>query len=242
MFVESDDSFKVGEIGDLQSVATREDSPIDLRVPWWNDIQKRFDTIGSSYITIDTTTDAIYAAVNDTPMLGITSSTIQIGDAGSGEYVLVNGGANNIQFWSGGKQLEIDANGVTLASGASVNEILDSGDALTALSTDDQLATAKLIYTEIEALANQLVEVVPVSSDSTATTGDVILANTAGGDINIDLQEAENAKIIVKKISGDANDVIISGLGTIDGAASVTLDTQYQSLTFVCDGTNWYIV
>jgi len=91
-------------------------------------------------------------------------------------------------------------------------------------------------------LADQLIEVIAISSDSTATTGDVLLVNTAGGDVAIDLQESANAKIIVKKTSADGNDVIISGLGTIDGAASVTLDTQYQSLTFISDGTNWYIV
>ena len=60
--------------------------------------------------------------------------------------------------------------------------------------------------------------------------------------MSVDIQEESDAKLVVKKTSADANTVIISGTGTIDGAASKTLDTQYQAFTLVCDGTNWYII
>ncbi len=122
------------------------------------------------------------------------------------------------------------------------NEILDSGDDISAASTDNQLATAALIYDELEALATQLVDVKTATSDSTATAGDVWLVDTGSGDVTIDLQEEVNSRITVKKKTADANDVIVTATGTIDGAASVILDTQYQAITIVCDGTDWWLV
>jgi hypothetical protein len=78
MFVEADDSFKIGLIGDLQSVATREDSPIDLRVPWWNDTAKRFDTVGNDYITIDTSASVVTIGINSTDQLTVNNNGIAL--------------------------------------------------------------------------------------------------------------------------------------------------------------------
>lgn len=50
-FVESDDSFKVGKISALQSVATREDTPTDGGVATWNATDKKFNT--SKNVTVD---------------------------------------------------------------------------------------------------------------------------------------------------------------------------------------------
>ena len=44
IFEELTDSFKVGESGTLQAVATREDAPAAAGVAFWNDSTKRFDT------------------------------------------------------------------------------------------------------------------------------------------------------------------------------------------------------
>ena len=44
MYQESTDSFVIGEIGGLQKVATREDSPTDTGVAFWNNSASRFDT------------------------------------------------------------------------------------------------------------------------------------------------------------------------------------------------------
>jgi len=175
-------------------------------VPYWNDTEKRFDTTGDTYLTLDQDSDTISV-----------------------------GADSELQFM-------INSDGLTLKSGASVNEILDSGDDINAGSTDDQLATAALIYDELEALSSQLVDVISISSDSTAAAGDIALVDTAGGDVTVDLQESANARISVKKSSADGNDVIVTATGTIDGAASVIIDSQYQAITMVCDGTNWWLV
>ena len=44
MFRESDDAFVIGEVGDLQTVATREDSPTNSGIPYWNSTANRLDT------------------------------------------------------------------------------------------------------------------------------------------------------------------------------------------------------
>ena len=55
VFVESDESFKIGvyntSVSELQSVATRENVPILAGIPYWNSSQSRFDT--NSNITFD---------------------------------------------------------------------------------------------------------------------------------------------------------------------------------------------
>ena len=44
VFNETKDCFETGEIGDLQCVATRQDSPVAGGVAYWNDTENRFDT------------------------------------------------------------------------------------------------------------------------------------------------------------------------------------------------------
>ena len=44
IFNESDDSFKIGLINSLQTVATREDTPNNNSIPFWNSSASRFDT------------------------------------------------------------------------------------------------------------------------------------------------------------------------------------------------------
>jgi len=47
LFVEATETFRVGEIGSLQAVATREDVPIDNYIPYWDSTSKSFVTVGS---------------------------------------------------------------------------------------------------------------------------------------------------------------------------------------------------
>jgi hypothetical protein len=54
VFNETSDTFRIGEIGSLQAVATREDSPNDEGIAFWNNTNNRFDT--STDLTYDGTT------------------------------------------------------------------------------------------------------------------------------------------------------------------------------------------
>ena len=98
---------------------------------------------------------------------------------------------------------------------------------------------------EITALRNELdlINVQYVYSDTTAVSGDVLLVDTTAGVVNIELVEADDSKVVIKKVTGDANGVVVStSPGTIDGKASITIDTKYQAYHFVSDGSDFFIL
>jgi len=87
--------------------------------------------------------------------------------------------------------------------------------------------------------------VVSVSSNTTLTTGNtVVLVDSSGGAATITLPAPVSGKIVhIKKIDSSVNAVTISPpSGTIDGAASESLLTQYDSLSIVSDGTNFFLI
>jgi hypothetical protein len=90
---------------------------------------------------------------------------------------------------------------------------------------------------------------VVVSIDSTdspysvTTADDVVLVDTTSGSVTVNLPTAATASfpISIKKIAS-ANSLIIDPFGseTIDGSTTATITVQYQSVTLVSDGTNWF--
>jgi hypothetical protein len=95
-------------------------------------------------------------------------------------------------------------------------------------------------------------KIVTVTANYDMTSGTnsdlyTLLCNNTAGAITVTLPAvASSAGRVyhIKKISGASNDVVIDGSSseTIDGEATSTLDTQYEAVTVVCDGTAWYIV
>ena len=87
------------------------------------------------------------------------------------------------------------------------------------------------------------------STDLTLALGrTVVLTSASVGQVSINLPSAAGANkdrvIIVKKTDGTTNRVVVNpdGSDTIDGSTSYYLNTQYQSVTIVSDGSNWHIV
>ena len=83
-----------------------------------------------------------------------------------------------------------------------------------------------------------------VTASAACNGAAVVLANATSGAINMTLPAALAGQVItLKKTDSSANTVTITPpAGTIDGAASKVLVAQYQSITVVCDGTNYFIV
>jgi hypothetical protein len=74
----------------------------------------------------------------------------------------------------------------------------------------------------------------------------IIKADCTSGDLTVTLPTAssyQNRKITVKRIDSSVNEVIVDGNGseTIDGDLTVNLSTQYTSLNFWSDGSEWSI-
>jgi hypothetical protein len=75
---------------------------------------------------------------------------------------------------------------------------------------------------------------------------DYMLAVDVGAPASIVLPIAPIGTVfVVKDIDGDAatNPITVAGLGsTIDGSPTATINTNYGSLTFIFNGTEWSIV
>jgi len=82
-------------------------------------------------------------------------------------------------------------------------------------------------------------------SNNDTISSDINLVSGGAGGITVKLPAPATGKmVIVKKIDSAAGAVTVSrnNTETIDGANSKILYYQYETLTFVSDGTNWFIV
>lgn len=79
-----------------------------------------------------------------------------------------------------------------------------------------------------------------------ATSDDVILASGSAFTITLYAASGNSGKVLrIKKTDSSLTNVItIDGNSseTIDGALTTTLNTQYEELTIICDGSNWHIL
>lgn len=84
------------------------------------------------------------------------------------------------------------------------------------------------------------------SGTFTAVADTTHLVNTSGGAAAVTLPAVTLDRFVrIKDSSGNANTnniVITPASGTIDGAASHTIDSDYGSVVLVSDGTNWFIL
>jgi len=122
--------------------------------------------------------------------------------------------------------------------GTTIDFSVTTGASVTAEVKDNSITEAKL---------NRTVDV------WTATTGiassDVTLINASSNSVVLTLPEnggtiGEGRIMVVKRTDNSANTVTISRqtADTIDGATSVQLYHKYETMTFVSDGADWFII
>jgi hypothetical protein len=81
-----------------------------------------------------------------------------------------------------------------------------------------------------------------VNSDSTADPGETLLVDASLGDVNIYVTPEIDVCTTIKKIDSSSFLVKIHSVtGLIEGLAIVNLENQYEYVSIVCDGTNWWI-
>jgi len=84
------------------------------------------------------------------------------------------------------------------------------------------------------------------TSNYTASNWDFVLVNLVGasGDVTITLPAASSDAQVVVKIAGVANGKTVTVDGnsseTIDGAATKIMDSDYESMHLISDGSNWW--
>ena len=102
-----------------------------------------------------------------------------------------------------------------------------------------------LIYPRVSGTTQQNVRT--VSANTTLTQFDSeVNVNTGAGGVTITLPTApfNGQTLVIKKITQDANSLILSSAALIDGAATQTIVQANQSFTVVYDGVagTWRIV
>jgi hypothetical protein len=132
--------------------------------------------------------------------------------------------------------------------------ILANNAILTAMINNDAVTTSKILNAAITraklatgAIAN--VSSTSKTSDYTAdaATDDIILVDATANTVTIALPAASGCtgkKFNIKRIdSSNTYDVVIdpNSAETIDGAATVDLINQFDSIEIMSDGTNWFI-
>jgi hypothetical protein len=81
---------------------------------------------------------------------------------------------------------------------------------------------------------------------TTTATDDYILADGASAAFTINMHAASTATkpITIKRINSGANNITIdpNSTETVDGATTRILTQQYESVTLVSNGSNWFVV
>ena len=87
-----------------------------------------------------------------------------------------------------------------------------------------------------------------ITSDKTADK-DVTLINAASGNVTLTLPEnggtvGSGRVMVVKRVDSSANSVVVQRetADTIDGSTNIQLYHIYETMSFVSDGANWYII
>ena len=192
-------------------------------------------------ITVDQDSDVAQATVDQVQVLKLTTDEQILGNT-TQSYMTLD--STSIYFTLNSTVVgEFTTSGFKLESGSYINEF--STDGTLGGNSDTAVPTEKAVKTYVDtSLLDYLnLDVSTVTSDTTASDGDIILVDTSGGNVTIYLDVAADAYITVKKISSDSNTVTVQGTsGNIDGNANITFTTQYQSYSFASDGTNFFIV
>jgi hypothetical protein len=229
--------------------------------------QWKFTNDGSTYYAIPTGVAATsFTLAGD----GGTSQTLTSGDtitvaggsgittvAGATDTMTVHLNVDNSTVEVNADILRVKDSGITSSkiAATAVGETQLANSAVTANKiASDAVTTAKILDSNVTTgkIANgaiteaKIVRTVDSSFSANETiASDINLVAAGAGGITIKLPAPASGKmVIVKKTDSAAGSVTISrnSTDTIDGATSKVLYYQYEALTFVSDGTNWFIV
>jgi len=86
VFDEVTDTFRVGLSGETKTVATRENDPINLAIPYWNNTLNRFDTNINLYWNTGTST----LISNNVNIINLTATTAFVSNLSSNNFISTN--------------------------------------------------------------------------------------------------------------------------------------------------------
>jgi len=178
-----------------------------------------------------------YTAADDSTVVHTTDigTTVQAWDMGLDELAALatNGNVRRTggMFVVGAVDLTMDVTGTLPIANGGTGATTASG-AITNLGAKAFLDTV-------------VTKVFADSPYSVTATDEVVLADATAGAITVNLPTPTSGRRLnVKKIDSSANVVTVDtpGAETIDGAATFPLASQYDSVTLVSDGTDWFVL
>jgi hypothetical protein len=121
-----------------------------------------------------------------------------------------------------------------------------SGDEQVLSSSLPLVAPSMKAGTFYGALVGTMQEGIQTASSAATATEAIVLCNAASAGFTLTLPAASgwNGKVLkVKKSEGSANGVTVaaSGSQTIDGVASIVLESPYAAVMLASDGSNWFV-
>lgn len=113
------------------------------------------------------------------------------------------------------------------------------------MSTVDQTFAGSKTFNGAVKLVGGLVQSVRTvtATGSLLSADNLVIASPASAAITLTLPAAAiGLTITIKRNSASYLVYLTTSSGTIDGLSTVTLSSNYQAMTVVSDGTNWFIV
>ena len=164
----------------------------------------------------------LYQYITNTTTLANTYTTVSKGTANDNPMTLSSSGRL-------AQDVYIDQSMTFVLKDSSSNTLWTVND----ITATDQLWTTVSKSTDYTVLETDRDKLIKVDASGAARTITLIAAATAG----------DGFKLGVKKTDSSSNTITIDGNAseTIDGATTIVLRTQYDSIMLVCDGSNWHI-
>lgn len=171
----------------------------------------------------------------------------------SGILPVANGGTNNAFFTVSGPATSAktytfpNANATVLTTNALVSVAQGGTGVSSSTGSGSVVLSVSPVLTGITTVAGFATAIVAKSAAYTMTTGDhTVYCDTTAAGFTITLPAASGntgLEYDIKKIVA-ANTLTIdaNAAETIDGALTLTLTSQYDSVKIVCDGTKWHTV
>ena len=157
--------------------------------------------------------------------------------------VTVDGSTIELSATDGTGAVRVKDGGITFAKLAGA-AVVTGGEGIGNNDNDTTIPTSAAVIDYVAANGGGALNVAAVSTSITLT-GDVNLVTTGNSDLDVYLPSPTSGDVVhVKKVDSGTGNVVInqSGSETIDGATAATLYAQFESMTFVSNGTNWFII
>ena len=174
----------------------------------------------------------------------------ETGNAGSGRYENLNAGdyldVSNLTIV--GDLSTLGTDNVRLVASSVLSAIAVSNASATVsglVSTTAQTFAGQKTFNGALQMAGGLLQNsrTVTSTSSLLATDSIVLAAPASAAITLTLPAAAaGLTLTVKRNSASYLVYLTPASGTIDGASSITLNANYQAMSVISDGTNWFII